>query len=62
VTTEDGGRKRKFEIWGWCPFIVSAVFFILSTARSGDIIGLLGSLFFLVACIVFLATCVLPGE
>jgi len=62
VTTEDGDRKRKFEIWGWCLFIVSAVFFIVSTARSGDMIGLLGSVFFFVACIVFLATYALPEE
>ena len=62
MTIEDGGRKRKFEIWGWCLFIVSAVFFIVSTARSGDMIGLLGSVFFFVACIVFLATYVLPEE
>ena len=56
MANDDGGRKRKFEVWGWCLFIVSAVFFVISTARSGDTIGLFGSLFFLLACIVFLAT------
>ena len=62
MTSEGGGRKRKFEVWGWCLFIVSAVFFVISTARSGDTVGLFGSLFFLVACIVFLATYWKPAE
>ena len=47
------GSARKFEIWGWSLFIVSALFFVASTAKSGDVLGLLGSLFFLVACVVF---------
>ena len=50
----DGGGDRKFELWGWWLFIVSAVFFVASTARSGDVLALLGSVFFLFACIVFL--------
>ncbi len=49
-----GDGDRKLEMLGWCLFIVSAVFFIASTARSGDVLGLVGSLFFLFACIVFL--------
>ncbi len=49
-----GDGDRKYELWGWCLFIVSAVFFVASTAISGDIPGLFGSLFFLAACIVFL--------
>ena len=60
---KDGGdRGRKFELLGWCLFIVSAVFFIASTARSGDVLGLLGSLFFLFACIVFLVPYLRPVE
>lgn len=54
MATEGGGKKRKYELWGWSLFIVSAVFFVASTAISGDIPGLFGSLFFLAACIVFL--------
>jgi hypothetical protein len=41
-------------VWGWCLFIVSAVFFVASTVKSGDLLGIIGSLFFLFACIVFL--------
>jgi hypothetical protein len=54
VAGKGGDGDRKLEVSGWCLFIVSALFFIASTARSGDVIGLFGSLFFLFACIVFL--------
>lgn len=47
------GRRRAFNLGGWVLFMVSALFFILSALRSGDIPGLLGGLFFLVACIAF---------
>ena len=46
--------KRKFNLCGWTLFLVSAGFFVLSSLRSGDALGLLGGLFFLIACIVFL--------
>ena len=49
-----GGSARRFEIRGWSLLIVSALFFIASTARSGDVLGLLGSLFFLGPCVAFL--------
>ena len=54
MTQERGDKRRKSDIWGWCLFIVSAVFFVASTVNSGDLLGIIGSLFFLVACIVFL--------
>jgi len=44
----------KCQIWGWGLFIVSALAFIASSLRSGDMLGLTGGLFFLVACFVFL--------
>ena len=47
-------RARRFNLWGWWLFIVSAVFFIAASLRAGDWVGLLGGVFFLVACIVFL--------
>ncbi len=62
MTREGGVGDRKIEVWGWCLFIVSAVFFVASTARSGDMLGLLGSLFILVACIVFLVPCLRQVE
>ncbi len=47
-------QERKFNLWGWWLFIVSALFFIAASLRAGDWVGLLGGLFFLIACIVFL--------
>jgi hypothetical protein len=47
-------RQWKFTLCGWLLFIVSAVFFMLAALWSGDPLGLLGGLFFFVACIVFL--------
>ena len=46
--------KRRFETAGWVLFIVSAVFYIAAAWRSGDLVGLLGAIFFFLACFVFL--------
>ncbi len=54
-------RGGRFELWGWLLFVVSALFFIVSSIRAGDVIGLLGGVFFLLACIAFLAAYVDPG-
>jgi hypothetical protein len=45
---------RGFQIAGWVLFIISALGFIVSSLRSGDFFGLIGGIFFLIACIVFL--------
>ncbi len=45
---------EKFQILGWVLFIVSACAFIASSLRSGDMLGLVGGVFFLIACFVFL--------
>ena len=37
-------------------FVISALFFIVSSIRNGDIVGLLGGVFFLLACMAFLAS------
>ena len=44
----------RLQVLGWILFIVSACAFIASSVRSGDLYGLAGGLFFLVACFVFL--------
>jgi hypothetical protein len=36
-------------------FVVAAAFFMASSIRAGDPIGLLGGVFFLLACVAFLA-------
>jgi hypothetical protein len=49
-------KDKKHEIWGWLLFVISALFFIASSIRNGDTIGLFGGIFFLLACAVFLAS------
>jgi hypothetical protein len=56
VSDNGAGRGKKYEIWGWLLFVISALFFIASSIRNGDLIGLLGGVFFLLACVVFLAS------
>ncbi len=55
-------RDGKHEIWGWLIFVVSALFFIASSIRNGDVISLLGGIFFLLACVAFLASYVGGGR
>ena len=43
-----------FNFTGWVLFTVSAVFFLWGTWRGGDTIGIIASLAFLIACIVFM--------
>jgi hypothetical protein len=52
----------RFQILGWVLFIVSAMGFIASSLKSGDMLGLIGGGFFLVACFVFLIPYGLPAE
>jgi len=54
VAGRDGKRDTKFQLCGWLLFVLSAVFFIAASIRSGDMLGLIGGLLFFVACIVFL--------
>jgi hypothetical protein len=42
------------QIIGWLLFIGSALCFTASTVKSGDFLGIGGSVLFLVACFVFL--------
>jgi hypothetical protein len=57
VHVPNGSRKGwNYDIWGWLLFVISALFFIVSSIRNGDLIGLLGGVFFLLACAAFLAS------
>ena len=47
--------QHRFLLWGWILFIGSAIFFMITSIRSGDLLGLAGGVLFLVACFVFLA-------
>jgi hypothetical protein len=55
VSKDSPQKGRRHELWGWILFTISALFFIVSSLRNGDIIGLLGGVFFLLACAAFLA-------
>ena len=50
----DPRQEQRISLVGWVLFVVSALFFIGASLRAGDTLALLGSLFFLVACFVFL--------
>jgi len=47
--------SRHIHIIGWVLFILSALGFIVSSGRIGDIPGMAGGVFFLLGCLVFLA-------
>ncbi|HVZ02303.1 MAG TPA: hypothetical protein VHA35_22545 [Dongiaceae bacterium] len=51
----------RLQILGWILFIVSALAFIASSLRNGDLLGLIGGAFFLLACFVFLVPYALPA-
>jgi len=50
----DQRKEHRINLAGWWLFVISALFFIGASLRAGDMLGLFGSLFFLVACFVFL--------
>jgi uncharacterized Tic20 family protein len=43
-----------FQIAGWILFVICAVFFIASSLKNHDTLTFIGSVIFLIACIVFL--------
>ena len=49
-------KDKDYDLWGWVLFVVSALFFIASSIRAGDVVGLLGGVFFLLACAAFLVS------
>jgi hypothetical protein len=46
--------SKAVEILGWVLFVLSALGFIVSSLRSGDLPGLLGGVLFLAGCLAFL--------
>ena len=46
--------ERRIHIAGWILFILSALGFIVSSLRNGDIPGIAGGVLFLAGCLVFL--------
>lgn len=54
--------KKRIYIIGWIVFIVSAVFFILSSLANDDPLAFWGGVSFLLACIIFLLPLILRGR
>jgi hypothetical protein len=47
-------RALPCEIWGWALFAVCALFFMAAGWPNRDMLTLVGSILFLVACLLFL--------
>ncbi len=56
MSNDSPQKDKRYELWGWILFTISALFFIVSSLRNGDIVGLLGGAFFPFACAAFLAS------
>jgi hypothetical protein len=54
VASGGSDRERKTHLLGWVIFIVCAGFFIASSV-GGSVLGVVGSVLFLIACLVFIA-------
>ena len=62
MSVDDRNRERNFHFWGWILFIVCAGFFIASGVAGGNILGVAGSIIFLVGCVVFIIPLVIKGK
>jgi hypothetical protein len=47
-------KERKFNLYGWLLFVVCSFFFIADSIIAGSVTGIIGSIIFLLACVVFL--------
>ena len=47
-------REVKFQFWGWVLFVICALLFLGSSLRGGDVLSILASIAFLIACVVFM--------
>ncbi len=54
MSDDNRNREVKFHLWGWILFLVCAGFFIASSIESNNILSLVGSIIFLIACLVFI--------
>jgi membrane protein DedA with SNARE-associated domain len=59
MSASNGKREARFHLWGWLLFVVCAGFFIASSIESNDVLGLIGSIIFLIACVVFIVPLVI---
>ena len=62
MSVDDRSRERKFHLGGWILFVVCAGFFIASNIEVDNLLGLAGSIIFLVACVAFIIPLVIRGR
>jgi uncharacterized membrane protein YjjP (DUF1212 family) len=60
----DNNKKNlfNFELWGWILFIICAGFFIAASIKNHDTLSLIGSIIFLIACLVFIIPLIAKGD
>jgi len=46
--------ETKYHLAGWILFVICAFFFLAASWRSGDWLTFIGSVLFLIACILFM--------
>ena len=54
MTDRNRQQKTRYQLYGWVLFILCAVFFIASSLKNADYLGLVASIIFLIACFVFI--------
>jgi len=47
-------QEIKYHLAGWVLFVICAIFFIASSLKNHDTFALIGSIIFLIACLLFL--------
>ncbi len=57
-----GEREVKYHLAGWVLFILCALFFIASSIKNGDALALIGSVVFLLACLLFIVPLIWPEK
>jgi len=55
-------QEIKYQLAGWILFIICAVLFVASSLKNHDILTFMGSVVFLIACIVFLIPLIRPSK
>ncbi len=55
-------QKIRYQICGWGLFVLCAVFFFASSLKNNDMLGLVGSIIFLIACFVFIIPLVIKSR
>jgi hypothetical protein len=46
--------EKRLELAGWVLFVLCAILFVVDSIQSGTVVGLIASILFLLACLVFI--------